>query len=389
MNYNPNFDPTTAPLALKPKSNGPWIVAFLALAGAGAGGYMLYQGRQHAREDATAATQRAQAAEAEKTELAQKVEKLESEKTELATAKEELSKDVQAKTGELDQLKGTYDKLEDKMKDEIAKGDIRLSQSGGKLRVDLVDKILFDSGEAVISKRGEGVLARVGAVLAAIDDKQIQVSGHTDSKPISEKLAPQFPTNWELSVVARGQRRALPGGEGQRPRQAPDRERLRRVPPDRQQQDRGRARAQPPHRDPADAVAGSEGDREVEAPGRRGGSAGEGRREGAQRGQGDQGNEGRQGRRAQQVVEARQVVERALVESQAGEELLVEAPPLAAGAALPGQARAPTIQHAAVKRTSAPCTYGSKAGRTVATTRARSSSSACWRMRPTGPSWVR
>ena len=200
MNYNPNFDPTTAPLALKPKSNGPWIVAFLALAGAGAGGYMLYQGRQHAREDATAATQRAQAAEAEKTELAQKVEKLESEKTELATAKEELSKDVQAKTGELEQLKGTYDKLEDKMKDEIAKGDIRLSQSGGKLRVDLVDKILFDSGEAVISKRGEGVLSRVGAVLAAMDDKQIQVSGHTDSNPISEKLTPQFPTNWELSV---------------------------------------------------------------------------------------------------------------------------------------------------------------------------------------------
>jgi chemotaxis protein MotB len=107
---------------------------------------------------------------------------------------------VQAKTGELAQLKGTYDKLEDKMKDEIAKGDIRLSQSGGRLRVDLVDKILFDSGEAVISKRGEGVLGRVGAVLATVDDKQIQVSGHTDSNPISDKLASQFPTNWELSV---------------------------------------------------------------------------------------------------------------------------------------------------------------------------------------------
>jgi len=201
MNYNPNYDPTTAPLALKPRSNGPWIMAFLALAGAAGGGYWLHQGRQHARQDAAAATQRAQAAEGEKTELAQKVEKLEAEKTELATAKEELSKDVQAKTGELAQLKGTFDGLQDKMKDEIAKGDIRLSQSGGKLRVDLVDKILFDSGEAVISKRGEGVLSRLGGVLAAMDDKQIQVSGHTDSNPISEKLAPQFPTNWELSVT--------------------------------------------------------------------------------------------------------------------------------------------------------------------------------------------
>jgi len=27
MNYNPNYDPTTAPLALKPRSNGPWIMA--------------------------------------------------------------------------------------------------------------------------------------------------------------------------------------------------------------------------------------------------------------------------------------------------------------------------------------------------------------------------
>ena len=71
-----------------------------------AGGYWLHQGRQHARQDAAAATQRAQAAEAEKTELAQKVEKLETEKTELATAKEELSKDVQAKTGELAAAQG-------------------------------------------------------------------------------------------------------------------------------------------------------------------------------------------------------------------------------------------------------------------------------------------
>jgi len=72
---------------------------------------------------------------------------------------------------------------------------------GGRLRVGLVDKILFDSGAAAVSKRGEEVLARVGAVLATIDDKQIQVSGHTDKTPISGKLASQFPSNWELSTA--------------------------------------------------------------------------------------------------------------------------------------------------------------------------------------------
>jgi len=87
------------------------------------------------------------------------------------------------------------------MKDEIARGDIDLEQTGGKLRVGLVDKILFDPGEADISKRGEEVLARVAEALVAIPEKQIQVSGHTDRMPINSKLVERYPTNWELSAA--------------------------------------------------------------------------------------------------------------------------------------------------------------------------------------------
>jgi chemotaxis protein MotB len=191
--------------ALKPPSKAPWLLVGLLMAVAGFGGLRAYQELQKAKGETRAATEKATAdvaaATAAQKELTDKLEKLEGEKTELAAAKEELSKEVAAKSGELEQLKGTYDKLEEKMKDEIAKGDISLSQDGGRLRVGLVDKILFDSGEAAISKRGEEVLAKVGAVLASIDDKQIQVSGHTDKTPISDKLAPQFPTNWELSTA--------------------------------------------------------------------------------------------------------------------------------------------------------------------------------------------
>jgi chemotaxis protein MotB len=204
MSYDPQ-----AVQSLRPSSSpAPWLLLLVTIAGAGSGAWWLNQDRQKARTDAGAATLKAAEATAAQKELTQKVEALEGEKTALAAEKTalaadkaELSKDVAAKAGELAELKGTYDKLEEKMKDEIAKGDISLSQDGGKLRVGLVDKILFDSGEAQISKRGEGVLGRVGAVLAAIDDKQIQVSGHTDKTPISEKLAPQFPTNWELSAA--------------------------------------------------------------------------------------------------------------------------------------------------------------------------------------------
>lgn len=194
--------------ALRPPSKAPWMLVGLMLAGAAGGGYHFYDELRRARSETRAATEKASAAvaavadaAAAQKELTDKVEKLEGEKAELTTAKEELSKEVEAKSGELAELKGTYDKLEEKMKDEIASGEISLSQDGGRLRVGLVDKILFDSGEAAVSKRGEEVLARLGAVLAAIDDKQIQVSGHTDRTPISDKLTGQFPTNWELSTA--------------------------------------------------------------------------------------------------------------------------------------------------------------------------------------------
>jgi chemotaxis protein MotB len=180
------------------------LVGLLGAVGAG-GGYHFYNELQRAKSETRAATEKAAAnvvaATAAQKELTDKVEKLEGEKAELATAKEDLSKEVEAKSGELAELKGTYDKLEEKMKGEIASGEISLSQDGGRLRVGLVDKILFDSGEAAVSKRGEEVLARVGAVLATIDDKQIQVSGHTDRTPISDKLVGQFPSNWELSTA--------------------------------------------------------------------------------------------------------------------------------------------------------------------------------------------
>ncbi len=203
MSIDPSIDPNIARM-LRPPSRAPWVLLVLTLAGAGGGGAYLYDELGKEKAATAEATAHATAAEAKRAELAPKAEKadkLETENAELVTAKETLERSVEVKTGELEQLKGTTDKLQERMKEEIAKGDIRLTESGGKLRVDLVDKILFDSGEAQISKRGEGVLARLGAVLAQIDDKQIQVSGHTDNLPLGEKLTATFPTNWELSAA--------------------------------------------------------------------------------------------------------------------------------------------------------------------------------------------
>src|SRR5579863_9489151 len=153
-------DPNIA-RALKPPSQAPWVLLALGLAGAGGGAAWMYGETGKAKAAAAAAEVRAKAAEDKRAVLAplpEKVEKLEAENADLKTAKEAHARDVEAKTGELAELKGTADKLQAEMKEEIARGDVHLTESGGRLRVDLVDKILFESGQASISKRGEGVL---------------------------------------------------------------------------------------------------------------------------------------------------------------------------------------------------------------------------------------
>jgi chemotaxis protein MotB len=186
----------------------PWILFVAALVLTGITAFVLLRKLDAAHVEAASATgkaldlqQQLGSLRTSKAELETRLERLEAEKSDLLALKNELSRDVQAKAEELSRLKGTFDELQEKMKAEIAKGEIRLSQAGGRLKVDMVDKVLFDSGEAQISKRGEEVLARVGAVLARVHDRQIQVAGHTDDSPISVRLVDRFPSNWELSTA--------------------------------------------------------------------------------------------------------------------------------------------------------------------------------------------
>ncbi|MGA7743636.1 MAG: flagellar motor protein MotB [Polyangia bacterium] len=179
------------------------------------GGFWMFLERGKARstariaaEDLKAGQARIAALEADKAGLETEKEQLETEKAQLETVKSELesvkrelSKNAQAKDDEIAELKGISDKIQDKMKDDIAHGDLHLDQAGSSLRVVVADKVLFDPGEVQVSKRGEGVLARVAEVLAGTPDQEIQVSGHTDRAPINGKLAAQYPTNWELSVA--------------------------------------------------------------------------------------------------------------------------------------------------------------------------------------------
>ena len=95
----------------------------------------------------------------------------------------------------------TYEGLLNEMKDEIEQGQIAITELKGKLTVDVVDKILFDSGQAEIKPEGLAVLKKVVDILIPVTDKIIRVEGHTDNVPIKGALAIRYPTNWELSAA--------------------------------------------------------------------------------------------------------------------------------------------------------------------------------------------
>ncbi|MCE5212387.1 MAG: OmpA family protein [Deltaproteobacteria bacterium] len=126
-----------------------------------------------------------------------KVADLEAENTRL---KENLAQ-LQQKSQEAEAQSNTYKDLVQEMKAEVAKGEITITELKGKLTMDVVDKILFASGEAKVKKEGLAVLKRVVDVLKNVTDKNIRIEGHTDNVQIASGLAKVYPTNWELSAA--------------------------------------------------------------------------------------------------------------------------------------------------------------------------------------------
>jgi chemotaxis protein MotB len=131
-------------------------------------------------------------------ELSQKLGQLEAENTRL---KEEVARIQKLKELEVQKTSKTYENLLESMKSEISKGEVTISELKGKLTVNMVDSVLFDSGKAEVKPEGLVVLQKVIDILKGIKDKSIRIEGHTDNVPIGGALARKYPTNWELSAA--------------------------------------------------------------------------------------------------------------------------------------------------------------------------------------------
>ena len=91
----------------------------------------------------------------------------------------------------------TQQGLEAEMRKALESKDVTISELKGKLTVNILDRILFDSGEADLKAEGQRILEKIAGVLAQHTNRQVHVIGHTDDVPIHRK----FPSNWELSTA--------------------------------------------------------------------------------------------------------------------------------------------------------------------------------------------
>lgn len=133
---------------------------------------------------------------ANKTELSKRVADLTAQNQDMARQLRDLEA---AKAEEVSRLKSTYEQLVGDLKSEIASGEVQITNLKGKLSVNLVDRILFDSGKSEVKASGQKVLDRVGTILKNAKDRQIVVEGHTDNVPIGGVLKDKYLSNWELS----------------------------------------------------------------------------------------------------------------------------------------------------------------------------------------------
>lgn len=131
-------------------------------------------------------------------ELRQQVAELKVENSKLG---DEISQLQKAKEEKVKEVSGTYEQLLANMKNEIAKGQVTISELKGKLTVNMEAAILFDSGKADVMPEGLDILSKMVETLKNVSDKAIRIEGHTDIVQITGGLTRTFPTNWELSAA--------------------------------------------------------------------------------------------------------------------------------------------------------------------------------------------
>jgi chemotaxis protein MotB len=106
---------------------------------------------------------------------------------------------------QLKYMNQTYQQLNQNLQTEVNSDQVKVEQLQNRLRVTMVDDILFPEGGWELNDRGRSTLSKVAPSLQDLTGKQISVEGYTDNLPVVGPLRERFPTNWELSAARSAQ----------------------------------------------------------------------------------------------------------------------------------------------------------------------------------------
>ncbi|MBQ7461649.1 MAG: OmpA family protein [Bacteroidaceae bacterium] len=101
----------------------------------------------------------------------------------------------------IDQQKQKVKDLLSSVKDALlgfSSDELTVREEDGKVYVAMSDKLLFESGKAVVNAQGKEALGKLAEVLNKQTDIDVYIEGHTDNVPIKTAV---FKDNWDLSVI--------------------------------------------------------------------------------------------------------------------------------------------------------------------------------------------
>jgi len=94
-----------------------------------------------------------------------------------------------------------YQTLNKQLQTEINADQVQIQQLQDRVKVTMVDQILFPEGGWQISRKGEETLEKIVPALKTLKNQRVVVEGFTDNVPIGPALKQRFPSNWEFSTT--------------------------------------------------------------------------------------------------------------------------------------------------------------------------------------------
>jgi chemotaxis protein MotB len=101
---------------------------------------------------------------------------------------------------QLEQVRQRFELLQQKLK-KLTELGLKVQVRDNRMLIQLPGNVLFDSGRDTLKKSGLDILSQVAAVLRAdadLSQREFQVAGHTDNKPLGSS---PYKDNWGLSAM--------------------------------------------------------------------------------------------------------------------------------------------------------------------------------------------